>query len=815
MMKMTKAAVVSVALVGVMLEGAVAGELTLAEGGVAKATIAISAKPTKTARFAAQELKLHLDGITGGDFQVVEDAAVAGGVELRGASGKIAFRGAEKEEYGKIDAKWLPKLFDKQEPLYAVYDFLERECGVRWIDPSVVGTVLPKKPTLKVDDGFAVKRPFMEYRGGAPLDRDAYQPLTWKRNSDGEKRYNELAYGTKDGATIRRAQSLFMRRKRLGGEFKPANHSFYYWYDRYWAVNPKASKHMQARFEKHRPDLFAKGYEGQPPQLCYTNPETKEQLLEDIGRYFSDADFRKKYFGDVNGGFIWGENTFCLEPMDNLSMCTCERCSKLYEPNRAKESSQHSTYWFTFVNEIAKEVKKRYPGRQISTLAYMSHMGLPTGVKLEDNVLVYFCFGNRVVYATGNIEQGLKLMSDWRAAYPNQPLAMWHYDCFPMEIAWNGGFHCFPGHFAHSADRQYKFFAEKNISAGLFHCGFNGNVDNYVQMALMLDPTRTADELLGEYFGAFGKAGEPLRKFYETVEERYSNPKNYPPKTYHQNVDVAWKVLGTKEVMDRLGALMAEAEKLAGTEEEKTRVELFRRDVYDYMKEGYDTYVLRATAPVPHWTAVRVAAANGDADKVDWKSVPTDDRQLYVRGSDVKFPIREEVRWAHDDTHLYLEITEHVNPEKLYVAPAINPCDVWELSLALQKAQPYRYIITGCDGRTRGLSYGEVNWRQAVPASESGDESYGVRAKTDRTQKDRWTARWSFPLDTMLNGKVAPGDTIYFLGVRVIHNDVLKDVVAKNPFPDWYQHWMFGIYALVSHTTVKTCDRWAEVKLEK
>ena len=48
----------------------------------------------------------------------------------------------------------------------------------------------------------------------------------------------------------------------------------------------------------------------------------------------------------------------------------------------------------------------------------------------------------------------------------------------------------------------------------------------------------------------------------------------------------AWDVLGTPEVMRRLGELMAEAERLADTPQAKARVANWRAGVFDYMCAG-------------------------------------------------------------------------------------------------------------------------------------------------------------------------------------------------------------------------------------
>lgn len=358
-------------------------------------------------------------------------------------------------------ANW-PWMYDEQGPMYAVYDFLERECGVVWANPSDYGTGFRKDPNLAVAPASRRCRPWMSYRGGAPLDREVVTPLDWKRGSDGERRYNEFAYAHPKAKGLQ--DKLYMLRNRLGGDFAKANHSFYWWYDRFWNEKSKT-------FEAFRPDYFAKGYDGQPPQLCYMNPEVVAKTVDDVRRYFDDADFRRSHFNDTGRDhFIWGENNSCLEPMDNSSFCKCRDCTRLYEPERRGDNSMHSTYWFTFVNAVAREIGRSHPSKRITTLAYMGHEGLPNGVALEDNVTVYFCVSaNRMPNSADHPKQ-FASMAEWRRAYPRQPLAMWLYNCFPMEIARNGNWHCFPGFFAHEAERQYRFFVENDIRGGVLPC---------------------------------------------------------------------------------------------------------------------------------------------------------------------------------------------------------------------------------------------------------------------------------------------------------------------------------------------------------
>lgn len=781
----------------------------------ADARIVIAPDAVKAARFGAQELQHHLKQITGREFPIatgpVSGFAIRVGAPERSYAPQeyeieikpsgILLAGRDKADRGKFTlayddngatgTNW-PSRFDAQGTMYAVYEFLEM-LGVKWLNPADAGTVVPQRAALRVPETSGRKTPFMAYRGGT-FDFQ-YSPLLWARNSAGEKQYRQAAYSLPNARANH--DTLFLLRNRAGGDFAPANHSFYNFYDRFRDRNASG-------FEIDKPEYFAKGYAGQPPQLCYSNPATVAQVVKDVRGYFDNGGWRKRYQGIGRTGYIWGENYFCLETMDNGSFCKCPACSAQYEPARRGDRSEHSTYWFRFVNQVAREIAKSHPDKKLTTLAYMTHEGLPTGFRVEPNVVVYFCIScNRTPYSAG-LRAQLDRMAEWRRAYPDQPLAMWLYNTFPQEIALNGNFHCFPGFFAHEADRQFKLFKKLNIRGGIFHCGFVDDIENYLNLKWMCDPDLDVETLLDGYFASFGKAAVPLRKFYDLVERRYCDKSLYPEKFGHQSVNQAWNVLGNAETMEKLDRWMAEAEKLAETPAEKQRVRLWKLGVYNYMRQGRDSYVARATAPAPRWTATRVADANGNPEAVAWSRVaPAAAGNLFVRGSDRPAPARYEARAAHDGKYLYLRLTEFVNPEKLVISPQIAAFDTWEFFVARQMAQPYRQYLAGPGGAMLANSNGEVNWRQGVPAAESGHPAFGAVCKTDRSAQDRWHAMYAFPLEKMLDVPVKPGDTIFFNLVRVV-NPRLYETGGR-----------LGIFTVTSHTTVHTIDRAGTITLDK
>ena len=561
------------------------GRLPLAEKSRPLADIVIAPDADENLRFAADELKLHLDKITGGSFSIVS----------RPAEGRKALRIAynpklAKQELGISFSSDGVALESGGFPEYAVWDFLWDYCGVTWLDPTDAGTLIPSDPNLAVKRKSRRDRPFAKGRNPGNMSdgrsfRSSYAPELWTAGSSGWTNYLHVAYPSAfaggrsfDEAKkeIDRRKNLFLRRMKAGGELVWACHSFYGWYDRFWD-----KKHP--KFEGFKPEFFAKGYEGKdrPPQLCYSNPEVIKQTIADVRAYFDNGD---------KLGYQWGKDTCCLEPMDNNDFCKCERCARQYRTDLWDKTSHHSDYWFNFVNTVAREIAKSHPGKKVSTLAYFSHCGVPS-FKVEPNVVVHFCFTcNRLPY-TGKRDLEIRQINDWRAEYPDRPFGLWLYNTFPKERADRvTHVNCFPGFFAYVLKNEYSFLERVDFSENIYNCGFVDDCENFLSLRWMWNPREPLEVLENIYYSSYGKAAPALRKFYSIVEERYCNSAYYPQefleKHTQQTAEIAWKYLGTPEVMRELAKLMAEAERLADTPLAKARVANWRAGIFDYMAAG-------------------------------------------------------------------------------------------------------------------------------------------------------------------------------------------------------------------------------------
>lgn len=627
-----------------------------------------------------------------------------------------------------------PDMFSGQGTSYAVHDFLERFCDVRWFGPKEDMTWYPIKSTLAVKPQNIKRRPAFLYRGLWPPFAFGIVETLWDHPT-------------------RQEMALFWARHKVGGEKYNCNHSFYGYYD---------------RFLNTHPEFFAKGYEGQPPQMCYSNPGFISQIIQDARDYFDGK-------GAPPGAVAAGDY-FALVPMDNNFWCKCEECQIQLNPRRRNaffSNGYASDYFFSFVNKVAGEIAKSHPKKFISTLAYWEYAYYPEKVRLLPNVSIQMCLHIRNWWAPAMKENDLYFYREWVKRDKGRRFYLWLYYCFPEEIAMNGGWHCFPGFFAHTAGQAYKMFAKDGIR-GVFLNGLGEQVDTYVTLKLLDNPDLDVDKLLDEFFSRYyGSAGEPMKKIYLLIEKIYSDPLNYPEyvqkerRHFHQSEEIAWGYLGTEERMRELGKLMEEAKSKAKTELERKRVSLFEEGIWSYMLEGREAYLkkkgveekkkaleperekLRAEPP-PSISLSAVTSAEGDPERVDWNNAVVLGNWFQVEG----YPTERKVegRITYDGEFLYIRLEEVLQRERLQNRDDIWSGDDWELFISLARDAPYYQIGIAPDGRF--LCYKYKVQREGMERWESGANV------VSKVLSDRWIVLLSLPLKN-IEPNLGKGSKLY------------------------------------------------------
>lgn len=817
-------------LVGAMLAGswtADCAELTLAKDGKPSATIVIAVNATKSAQLAAYEMQWHVREISGATLPIVrDDARVIGTRILIGDSvatralgikaGKFKMQeylvrslpnalvciGRDQDDRKAVDydstseaaVKTWPSFYDEQGTMYAVYDFLELGCGVRWFNPTDGGMYCPKTPTLTVKVATLRRAPAFRYRDIWPImylpDKYDTQMVLWQEKTPQFQEYETLAYSglhkqfpdaSKYLSAKKGRVTLFLHRMRVGGENCPCNHSLYGFYDRFWQENP-ASPDV---FVESHPDWFAQGYEGRPPQMCYTSKGLIKQVAQDARDFFDGKGLKP---GAVGSG-----DYFAVVPMDDIKFCQCDNCRKF-----TANSEDLSDYCFNFVNEVAKEVGKTHPGKYISALAYSRYTKVPKNVRLEPNVAVQYCFWDHRMFNIGDACKNEWVeLKDWVKTYGNHPLYLWLYYDMPWEFTNLGEYHCFPAFFAHTIFDQFREFQRLGLR-GMFHCGYGQDVEAYVTYKAMIDPKQDCDAILNDYFtGLYGAAAKPMRELYDGIEKTYSDPKNYPPNTARYSMQLFWGNLGTEERMAQFAGLMEKAKGMAQTEMEQRNVKLFDLSIWSFMVAGRKQFADSLNSPVPVVKAPLIASADGDAAKADWsKAAPLPG--TWTEMNQAKPSTRKlEGRVAHDGKYLYFELTDYCATKMLQISPILFPYDDWEIFIAKEKGAAYRQFAVGPRGQLVALRYGEDPGKASTEI-----ESHGILAVSDTSAPDRWTVRLAIPLSTLVKGGFKPGETIF----ANINRVASPSICGVEPYI--IDNW-------VPFTSVHNNDRMGEIHLEK
>ena len=458
-----------------------------------------------------------------------------------------------------------PGWYDEKGTLNAVYDFLERHCGVRWYMPTAIGTAYEPRPTLQVNVKPVRRTPTMIHRWMTPTT--LYLP-------------------TKADPVPTAEADLWKLRMRIGGQAFWVSHSFGGYYERF--------------YEDH-PDWFAQGYEGKPGQVCFTNDEVVAQVVRDARAFFDGE-------GSQHGAHDLGD-VFGIVPEDNNRYCQCENCLALRNDAEMDNPQFSNGKWsrlvWTFVNRVAREVRKTHPDKWIGALAYWDYAYYPEGLDLEPNVAVQLCLHTRNWFCPSMEVNDTKVFTEWvQAEGGKRPMYVWLYYNFPALQSMYGGWNGFPSYFAHTAVKQMEMYRKAGMRGVFFeHSSEFGEThlidvpDLYVSLRMAEDGQLDGDELIDEFFDKFyGAAAEPMRQAYGLIEDAYITPEGYPdeiqtsPGHQHQTEELAWGSLGTESLLTRLTELVAKADKLADTRVAQERVDLFRVGILDYMLEGKRAY---------------------------------------------------------------------------------------------------------------------------------------------------------------------------------------------------------------------------------
>jgi len=522
----------------------VAESLNLTTDGKTTTCITLSETASVPEKTAAKELAAYLKKVTGAEFPIVKPGDAAGRPVIAVGPGAanalvpdIDLVKAGKKGLGDdgIIVKTIPsKEIDsglsliltgaegsKRGTLYAVYEFLEREVGVRWWTHTE--EFVPKKPTLTIPPFDTRYKPPFFFREVYSWGMVHIGP-TWQ--------YDDSDAAVEDwpkarfAAHLRNNGSGTRMPASLGGCYLPMGrgHTFYPFLppEKYFEEHPEwYSERGGKRLDKGA-------------QLCMTNDE----MLEEFSKNVLIKIREQPHLGMVH-----------ISQNDNKAYCQCAKCKALDDAE-----GSHAGSMLYGVNKIAEAIEKEFPDFYIVSFAYEYTRKPPKTIRPRSNVLIQFCTIERSSMQPIDSKENRSVFNDlqgWAAAAPK--LFIWDYT---MNL--NGPMAPHPKLQVYGPD--FHTYLDNN-AVGVFcegeSIGFTDfiSLKVYLMAHLLWDPSRNEEEIIDEFLnGYYGKAAPFVKKVLDVFEKLGSKVRMA---AWSEGPDASWLTL---EAMNQATELFQKAE---------------------------------------------------------------------------------------------------------------------------------------------------------------------------------------------------------------------------------------------------------------
>ncbi|MBR4664556.1 MAG: DUF4838 domain-containing protein, partial [Lentisphaeria bacterium] len=449
----------------------------------------------------AAELSQYLSRIYGGSFPVARFAeknlnqpGIFVGIRPQG----IELNADERKEFcGKHVTDTQLFLFGNKNAkrlhgtMFAVYDFLEKECGVRWLWPGELGTVVEPQQPKTLKNGTEIFVPPFERRLTNSFHYGVnYLSAANRRELSGWMDHQKVGESLfTRGSGFQHAFGALMPREKYGKE-----HPEYYSLvsPERWVGDPKPDKPTR------RNDWTRHG----TWQLCTSNPDVRRIIAEKIA-------------ADKSGAVR------SISPNDGYGFCECPECIKQDGERKVLHMVGTTPVYdltnrmYDFAEDIAKQVKKLNPDARIGMFAYSIYDGVPDRkIEFPGNVYLSFCY--MVAYLNREQEEALGRKLTGLAGTGARVIGREYWACHYMLD--------FPLSHSRKIDRNLKLLHKLN-AGGIY--GSPGKAfapratDIYILTKLAWDPTLKREDILRDFCNkGFGpKAGPVMYELFEKIED--------------------------------------------------------------------------------------------------------------------------------------------------------------------------------------------------------------------------------------------------------------------------------------------------------
>ena len=370
--------------------------------------------------------------------------------------------------------------------LYAVYHFLEDECGVRWWGDN--DEDVPAAKPLQFGALDRRGKPFFECRNiyrSYPSDGKP-DPRTAARNRLNDNGNSPIPLA-------------------FGGSFTYGPPHLAHTWDHYLPFK---------KYGKDHPEWYSL-WEGvrvggdHQGQLCLTCPGLADEFAKRLEDYIAKGE------ADAAAKGLSSPRIYDVSQNDGtMRFCTCEPC----KAKRAK--CGHTGLMLDFVNAAVEKAAAKHPDLLFSTLAYHLTEPVPSnGVVAAENVIVRLCNTTQNT-ATGILAPENKFMHDQVIAWKDytKHLYIWEYAVIYHKLKG----YPFPSEFY--IPEKYRFYAENGVKGFLIEQEYFDQSDMYELKFYLLrkmledpfqDTTGMIEDFMARYYGAAGGKVLEARKLLD------------------------------------------------------------------------------------------------------------------------------------------------------------------------------------------------------------------------------------------------------------------------------------------------------------
>ena len=523
----------------------------------AAAVIVLPAESNGVEQFAADELQYHIEKATGVKVAIVAENALAGSAaKYRYYIGATAAAKAAGISVGELadEERVLKSVADglcllggdspmaktavtglwstcARGTLYAVYDYLENELGVRWLWPGPTGTYVPKTDTIAVGQ----------------IDRRGVEPLVMRYWSGVGGANEKEMYGWTDVAARKRfhdEQALFLTRQRVGMRVNfRSGHAFGKFVERFFKTHPE---YFQLKPDGTR-GPWHPGKAGWNCSMCVSNPDLPKIVVKD---------WYEKYAAAA------GKGRFPLQPIVNVcendtpGACRCANCrawdgldprfklneywngsrdsdpemssslgiyGRLADMNRWGESTTKlpteysanvADRYAKLYNAVLTEARKKVPEARVVAYAYQNYLEGPLATKVDPAVIIDFVPRMYLPYDRDESEHLRMCWENWRKAGVKDLIFRPNFT------------HAFGG-FPVDQGRQYCEDIAWCADRGLYGITLDSIMGSYSAEAMhdyaitrsFRDPRRGYEKAREDMVSAFGAAKSEINRYFDFIEK--------------------------------------------------------------------------------------------------------------------------------------------------------------------------------------------------------------------------------------------------------------------------------------------------------